>query len=482
MPSLRAALLGACCLAVGCGPTAQPEDGAAEFGALEQAIVGGTTTTGDPNVFMLFMQGNNGQGGSCTATLIDRRTLLTAAHCVDPAISGATSLQIYAMNKPTEAQAFQSDWIRIIETRTHPGWNAQTLSDDIAMALLERAPTNVTPKPWNKATMDGKSGGTVRAVGYGISNPAGSGGGIKRTVDLTITQVYPTLLRMGNGSTKGICQGDSGGPTFYTFSDGVERAVGVHSFTTSQTCTDGADTRVDAYQTFVQQWLNDKEQPTCGEDGRCATGCPSVDLDCVCGQNGQCTTACPDLLKDPDCPKDCVANGICALEACPAPDVDCLPLGQPCLNSSVCPGRLCITDALHPAPYCSKSCSTNADCGNGLDCDMVNRRCIWPQIPPSKEGDVCTPGMTYCEPPTVCAGATAQTSVCRKSCAQASDCTGNTTCTVGSSGAKYCAPPPEIRIKRAVAEGTAAAGSCAAVGGAPALALALLLLRRKRRN
>jgi hypothetical protein len=157
-----------------------------------------------------------------------------------------------------------------------------------------------------------------------------------------------------------------------------------------------------------------------------------------------------------------------------------LPLGQPCLNSSVCPGRLCITDALHPAPYCSKSCVTNGDCGNGLDCDPVNRRCIWPQIPPSKEGDVCTPGMTYCEPPTLCAGPTAQSSTCRKSCNAATDCTGNTTCTVGFSGAKYCAPPPEIRLKRATAEGTAAAGSCAAAPGLPLLLLAMLALRRRR--
>lgn len=477
----RAAVL-TCALgaSLACGPTADEQD-RADLGRLAQEIVGGSLNSGDPNVFMLYMQGNTGQGGSCTATLIDRRTLLTAAHCVDPAISGATSLQIYAHNKPTESQAYPSDYIRVIETRKHPGWNAQTLEDDIAMALLERAP-NVAPKPWNKVSVDSKSGAAVRAVGYGISNPDGTGGGVKRTVDLTLTQVYPTLVRMGNGTSKGICQGDSGGPTFMTFTDGVERVIGVHSFTASQTCTDGADSRVDAYQGFVQQWLNDRESPTCGEDGRCATGCPSLDLDCVCSANGQCTTACPDLLKDPDCPKDCVANGICSLQACPAPDTDCLSLGQPCLNSSVCPGRLCITDALHAAPYCSQPCSNNSGCSNGLECDTAAQRCVWPGIPPSKEGDQCTPSQTYCEPPTFCTGASAALATCRKTCSGAADCSGGFTCTTGFDGKKFCAPPPQIVLKRALTEGTATSQSCAAVPGLEAAAaLALLGLLRRRR-
>jgi hypothetical protein len=468
-------------VASACMPTSDvsQED---DFAAMEQDIVGGTTAPNDTNVFYLYMQGNNGGGGSCTATLIDRRTLLTAAHCVDPAISGATSLQIYAMNKPTEAQAYPSDYIRVIETRTHPGWNAQTLSDDIAMAYLEVAPTNVTPKPWNKASLDSMSGAAVRAVGYGLSAPPSTGGGVRRQVSLNITQVYPTLIRMGNGSTKGICQGDSGGPTFMTFSDGIERVVGVHSFTTSQTCTDGADTRVDAFQSFVQQWLNDREQPTCGEDGRCATGCAQIDLDCVCGGDGRCTTDCPNLLKDPDCPKDCVANGICALQACPTKDVDCLNLGQPCQNSSVCPGRLCVTDALHPSPYCSQPCSNNSGCTNGLECDTVQQRCVWPQIPPSKENEKCTPGMTYCEPPLVCTGSAATTSICRKTCTVPADCGGGTTCGAGFDGTRYCVPPPEIRIPRALTEGTAAKASCASVPGLPLVALAALALRRKKQR
>ena len=485
MPSKSAVVALAAAALCACGPTELSEferlTGIDEA-SREDAIVGGSATSGDANVFMLYMQANTGTGGSCTATLIDRRTLLTAAHCVDPRIENASSYTIFAMNKPSEAQAFQSDWIRIVETRMHPNWNPQTLQDDIAMALLERAP-NVTPKQWNKVSIDNKSGAAVRAVGYGITTPGGSDSGTKRTVDLTITQISPTLIREGNGVNKGICQGDSGGPTFMTFPDGVERSVGVHSFTTSQNCTDGADTRVDAYQSFVQQWLNDREAPTCAEDGRCALNCPSVDYDCVCPADGQCTAACPDLSKDPDCPKDCVQNGVCSLQACPVADKDCLPMGQPCLSMNQCPGRLCISDALHPAPYCSKTCTADTDCDNGLKCDPASRMCVWPQIPPSKEGDTCTAGKTYCAPPTICEGLDAAKTSCWKACVTPADCTGNTTCATGFDGQKFCKPPDAIILRRAYANNEAAPG-CTAVPGESLLALVALArlgLRRRSR-
>lgn len=467
-------------VSAGCGPAAEdevPPDVRARF----DAIVGGTATTGDTNVFMLFMQGDNGQGSMCTATLIDRRTLMTASHCVDPRVMGANSVAIWAHNKPTEGQALQSDYIRLVETRMHPSWNPNSgLDNDIAMAFLERAPS-VTPKPWNKQSLTGMTGFAVRAVGYGISDPAGPGGGIKRTVDLTITQLMPGLLRLGNGSNKGVCQGDSGGPTFMTLG-GVEKVVGVHSFTSNQSCTDGADTRVDAYQSFVQQWLNERESPTCGEDGRCASGCTPVDIDCVCPADGQCTTACPVLTKDPDCPKDCVADGVCSLATCPAPDTDCLPLGQPCASANQCPGRLCISDVLHPAPYCSRPCSVDADCGNGLTCDASAKMCLWPQVPPAKENDACTPGQTYCAPPLVCEGAAAGSTTCRKACVLDTDCKTGEACTTGTAGRKYCAPPRPIILLKAHADGTVVPGGCAAVPWpAPALVLGLLGLLRRRR-
>src|SRR5918996_3404101 len=62
------------------------------------AIVGGTTDLADPEVFMLELQFSNGLRSGCSATLIGERTLVTAAHCVDPRVAGATDVSIRATN------------------------------------------------------------------------------------------------------------------------------------------------------------------------------------------------------------------------------------------------------------------------------------------------------------------------------------------------------------------------------------------------
>ncbi|MEW5743590.1 MAG: trypsin-like serine protease [Myxococcota bacterium] len=457
-----------------CGPV--EEVSLAEAGdERTDAIVGGTINPGDPNVFMLILQGNNGQGSLCTATLIDRRTLLTAAHCVDPRILGATSLSIVATNAPNENQITGQNMWQVVETRMHPSWNPATLSSDIAMALLASAP-NVTPKPWNQASV--ASGQAVRSVGYGtIGNDTGSG--TKRTVDLIINQASPTLIFVGNGVNKGICHGDSGGPTFRTFPDGVERVVGVHSFTRTEDCTDGAATRVDAFRNFVQTWLSEKEAATCNRDGRCVQGCASVDLDCVCGTDGQCTAACPDLTQDADC-GDCGANGVCADRSCPLRDPDCVEEGQACTSPSQCVGRRCVVDPQHTAPYCSKPCASSANCSPGYECDPAGY-CRFTQLPAAGVGEICTPGGTFCGERGVCTGSFPGETRCRVSCVDATNCPADYTCATGLDGQKYCLEPPKppILLPRAFVEGKVPQGCSTGLGLFPALGLLVLLRRRK---
>jgi len=199
---------------------------------VHDAIVGGTVTRGDPEVFLLIIEANNGQAAGCTGTLIGSRTIVTAAHCVDPAILGASSVDIWASNAPTDREIIQGvNLWHVVETRRHPNWNPNTLSGDIAMALLNAAP-NVTPKPWNTTNIGAYGGRPVRAVGYGTTGPNDTSQvSTKRTVDLIFRRVTNTLIYLGDQVAKGICHGDSGGPTFHTFSDGVERLVGVHSCT-----------------------------------------------------------------------------------------------------------------------------------------------------------------------------------------------------------------------------------------------------------
>ncbi|MHB8875529.1 MAG: S1 family peptidase [Myxococcaceae bacterium] len=442
------------------------------------AIVGGIVDNGDPEVFMLAMQYDNNTQSGCTATLIAPRTLLTAAHCVDPRIGNATSVQIWAMNKTDMSTAGYSDLIHVTETRMHGSWNpAVGLEHDIAVALLERAPAVSAPKPWNSASVSTYGGRALRAVGYGTTGASGAGSGIKRQVALTFRQLSSTHIYLGDMVGKGVCHGDSGGPSFHTFSDGVERQVGIHSYTTGPDCVDGADIRVDAYTGFVNQWLADKEAPQCSRDGKCKAGCTPPDIDCLCQGDGVCNPQCPVLTDDPDCPKDCVANGVCSLQPCPVPDADCVAEGGACTSELQCKGRQCISDGQHPAFYCSRTCAVSTECPPGLSCPTGGGVCRYPSLPLIEAGGGCTPGTNVCSGTGfVCSGAPGSATTCVKGCAVTADCPTPQTCESGQNSFKYCREPvkPLIYLTRARTEGAAAA-SCAQAGGAP-LGLALWLL------
>lgn len=442
------------------------------------AIVGGTVAPAtDNNVFQLIMTEMSGQMGICTATLIGSRTLLTAAHCVDSARS------VIAHNAPTDQQIrFGVNTYRALRWNTHPQWNpnGQDLRNDIAIILLENAPANVNPKPWNNQTMNGTQGRPIRAVGYGNTMP-GSGNGTRRQVNLTVAQLTQQLIFMGDNQSKGICQGDSGGPTFYTFPDGVERQVGIHSFTTSQTCTYGADTRVDAFASFVQMYLTMYEAPSCDRDGRCATNCATPDFDCVCAKDNICSSVCLGLMGgvDPDCP-DCGPNGLCATTACADPDPDCIPQGGDCTMATQCVNRECRNDPQNLQPYCTRACAGPNDCTLGFEC--LNGFCLKKQLPIVAVGTACRINTNFCAMDTVCTGPTEGDSICQLTCRNQGDCPENWQCANGWNGFRFCQEPPkpQILLPKAAIAGPVAKTGCSSVGGLTILPL-LALLRRRRR-
>ncbi len=404
--------------------------------AARQAIVGGSPSLIDKSVFMLDIRGDNGASTRCSATLIAPRTLLTAAHCADAAMLGATTVTLIASNAPTEAEVIPGvNTVRVTQTRLHPSWNAAAgLGGDLALALLE-TPQSTTPSPWNQATLTGLGGAPVRAVGYGADAPD-AGTGTRRTVDLTIRQLTTELIFVGNFVDKGICHGDSGGPTFHTFGDGVERLIGVHSFTRGEDCLDGADTRIDARAEFVLQWLSEFEE-------------------------------------------NCAANDVCAVGVCGPVDPDCVPLGQPCTAPWDCRGRQCVSDAQHPSPYCSRTCASDADCTEGLGCDLARGVCQQPQLPSSRPTEACLPGATFCTSGSVCNGPTVDQARCSQPCANTLECLPPQTCRTGFTGTNACFDPPPLTLPVARLELPAAPG-CSAVGGWPMLALAVLFGRRRR--
>ncbi len=94
--SLMTAMLAAALVA--CGPQQNASSLPPKVAAQHAAIIGGQTDSADPEVFEIEIIGDNDEGASCTGTLIDQHTLITAAHCVDPRTIGATDITLYVMN------------------------------------------------------------------------------------------------------------------------------------------------------------------------------------------------------------------------------------------------------------------------------------------------------------------------------------------------------------------------------------------------
>jgi hypothetical protein len=451
--------------------------GAPQLATEESAIVGGTTDTADVQVFELrFAEvGNPANRARCSATLIAAHTLVTAGHCVDPSTLGASAITMDALNVTDDSTAQATDLIHVTKMQAHPMYNNITYTNDIALVLLEHAPAGVAPKDWNAEDLSGQGGKPIRAIGYGddVGGTSSSGRGTRREAALTFGSIASGTFQLGDGIGHGICHGDSGGPSFFTFPDGVERVVGVHSLTLSDACLLGTDTRIDRFPDFIDGWIAQNEpHASCEEDGLCAENCPTPDIDCLCAADGQCTAACTDPMRDPDCPPDCGLNGVCSQQACPAPDPDCVAFGEPCTAAAQCASGLCTT-------YCTQSCSTDTECAAvaGMTCDATSHVCAHVEAPPSPAGSACTPGMTVCAKPTLCTGDAAQTATCRASCQSDADCSGGT-CVAGFDGVThFCKAAGPTMMLPPAQNGH---GCASAAGLLPWLAV--LALRRRRKS
>ncbi len=242
VPTLRtlgyAAAASFALLLAGCGPA----DEGAPVGWTHAPIIGGTVTTEYPAIGRLFA-GQLGHSGSlCTATLIGKATVLTAAHCI---VYGEPHHFITDDDKAYPASS-------VVQ---HSGWDPtdhQKYPNDIGLVKLGIAPSKI--KPMLITDRAPSKGQALTIIGFGETYQDKGDAGTKRITHNTLETLSSTRFSMsGAGGGEGnICKGDSGGPTFATLGGRVVQ-IGVHSATQVPCGTNAWDTRVDAYLSWIEQ-------------------------------------------------------------------------------------------------------------------------------------------------------------------------------------------------------------------------------------
>jgi MYXO-CTERM domain-containing protein len=216
-------------ISIGCGGPEQPSSASSKT----HEIVNGQLHKGHPAVGALVAR----QGSMCTATLVGKRTVLTAAHCISPGESHAFYLD-------------NSRWF-VHNAVRHPEYNANRIANDVGVVILTHEPP-IEPAKLGIAAPE--LGQELTLVGLGATSTEGGGSGRKRIAKNKVAALHEDriVIRYASGDVGNLCFGDSGGPTFATI-NGQEVQVGIHSYIVGQCGDTGADMRVDAYLDWIRE-------------------------------------------------------------------------------------------------------------------------------------------------------------------------------------------------------------------------------------
>jgi V8-like Glu-specific endopeptidase len=288
----------------------EPEGTIAEGEALDPRIIGGTEV--DPPgkypfiVALVFADEPDAYWGQyCAGTLIDPWWVLTAGHCVSFSAANRASEIDVVVGRHDLRNGTDGERIGVADIIRHPGYDNQTLANDLALLRLERAATAGTPVTLATAADAGlfEAGDPATVIGWGFTqgNPPGTPNypDTLREVVVPIVSdtdcanaygsdlILPDQICAGDLVNGGIdsCFGDSGGPLFVD-NGGTYVHVGIVS--TGNECAlpgfPGIYTRTATYATWVADTMAANPVPTC--NGHDATLLGSIWADVLEGTAG----------------------------------------------------------------------------------------------------------------------------------------------------------------------------------------------------